>query len=215
MVVGELARLGGEAEVGDRRDLDGAQLEAAFPLVFGLVLELQLQRLVLEIRQACFGGGGGVAKAAGLLVERGQLVALLVAVWLCRAAVLKESYSEEATKVTERATAKGTGSTYGAASQLVRLAVVVPIIGCLAVSQHGHHVGKHGSRPVVLVRVEEDAQPFELISVAEHGPALCALLREPHGHAVAVQRPRAVDLELDFDLVGQPLSVSAPVATAG
>lgn len=65
-VVRELARLGGEAQVGDGRDLEVGDLEAEGVLVFGLVLQLELEERVLEVGDAGFGGDLGVADAAGL-----------------------------------------------------------------------------------------------------------------------------------------------------
>ena len=59
VVVAQLARLGAEAEV--RHGGDGGRLErleAQFPLILGLVLELELEALVLEVREAGLGGDG-------------------------------------------------------------------------------------------------------------------------------------------------------------
>lgn len=67
VVVGELARLGGEAQVRDRRDLDVGDGEALGPSVLGLVLELELEGFLGEVGQARLRGDGGVADATGLL----------------------------------------------------------------------------------------------------------------------------------------------------
>ena len=91
-------------------------------------------------------------------------------------------------------------SAYRAAGDLVRLAVVVLVVGRLAVAVHGHDVGEDGARAVVLVRVDEDAQALELVGMAKDRPWLRALLGEPHGEAVAVEVALAMDLELDGDL---------------
>lgn len=59
VVVAQLAGLGAEAEVGDGGDGRGlVGLEAQLPLVLGLVLELELEALVLPVREARFGGDG-------------------------------------------------------------------------------------------------------------------------------------------------------------
>lgn len=56
MVVAQLARFGAEAKVGDVGDRWGlVGLKAQQPVVFLLVLQLQLQLLVLEVRQAELG----------------------------------------------------------------------------------------------------------------------------------------------------------------
>jgi hypothetical protein len=66
VVVRELACLGGEAQVGDGRDLEVGDFEALCPFVDGLVLQLELEVLVLEVGQAGFGRDLGVADAASL-----------------------------------------------------------------------------------------------------------------------------------------------------
>lgn len=66
MVVREFARLSAEAEVCNRRDLEVLDLEALRPFVDGLVLQLELEVLVLEVGEAGFRRGLRVADAAGL-----------------------------------------------------------------------------------------------------------------------------------------------------
>jgi hypothetical protein len=66
VVVGEFARLGAEAEVCDGRDFEVWDFEARGPFVFGLVLQLELEVLVLEVGEFRFGRGLRVADAAGL-----------------------------------------------------------------------------------------------------------------------------------------------------
>lgn len=171
VVVGELARLGAEAEVRDGGDLDfWTQSEAVIPLGLVLVLQVEREGLVLEISQAELGGDIGVAKAA-------RLSSLLI---------LRLD--------------KHIKKTYRAASQLIGLAVVLLVIDRVTIAEHGHDIGKHDTRPVVLVRVDEDAQAVKLVLEAKDLPALRALLGEPHGHAVAVQSSRASDLEFDLNL---------------
>ena len=69
MVVRELARLGGEAKVRDRGDLEVFDVEALGPFVFGLVLEVELETFVGEIGKTGLGGDLGVADAAGLFTN--------------------------------------------------------------------------------------------------------------------------------------------------
>ena len=90
---------------------------------------------------------------------------------------------------------------YRAPGDLVRLAVVVLVIGRVAVTAHGHDVGEHSTRAVVLVRVDEEPETLELVGVAKDRPRLRALLGEPHGKAIAVEVALAVDLEFDNDLL--------------
>ena len=94
----------------------------------------------------------------------------------------------------------GPGSTYRASSDLVGLAVVVLVVGRVSISVHGHDVGEHGTRAVVLVCVEEEAEALKLVGVAEDVSWLRALLGEPHGEAIAVEVALAVDLELERNL---------------
>jgi hypothetical protein len=94
-----------------------------------------------------------------------------------------------------------TSSTYGAAGNLVGLAVVVLVVGRVSIPIHSHDVGKHGAGAVVLVCVEEEAEALELVSMAKDVSWLGALLGEPHGEAVAVEVALAVDLELECDLL--------------
>lgn len=73
MVVAELAGLAGETQVGDGGDGDvgfgSGQREAVGPAVFGLVLQVKREGLVLEVGQARFGGDGGAAKTTGLFSQ--------------------------------------------------------------------------------------------------------------------------------------------------
>lgn len=133
VVVGELAGLGGEAQVGNRRDFEVGDIEALGPVIFGLVLQLELERLVLEVGELGLGGDLCVADAAGLMTQI-------------------RSLSSEAV-----------GMTYRAAGHLVGLAVVVLVIRRVSVAVHSHDIGEHGAGAVVLVRVEEDAEALELV----------------------------------------------------
>lgn len=76
MVVAEFTGLGGEAEVRDGGDgnvgFGGGQREAVGPLVLRLVLQVESQRLVLEVSQTRLGGDGGAPKTAGLELVSGM-----------------------------------------------------------------------------------------------------------------------------------------------
>lgn len=75
MVVAQLAGLGRETQVCDGGNGDvgilSGKTEALGPCVFGLVLQLQGQRLVLEVGKAGFGGDGGAAETTSLWTVRG------------------------------------------------------------------------------------------------------------------------------------------------
>jgi hypothetical protein len=91
--------------------------------------------------------------------------------------------------------------TYRASSDLVGLAVVVLVVRRVSIAIHGHDIGEDGSRTVVLVGIEEDAESLKLVSVTENRARLCTLLGEPHGEAIAVEVALSVDLEVDNDLL--------------
>jgi hypothetical protein len=90
---------------------------------------------------------------------------------------------------------------YRAASDFVGLAVVVLIIRSRAVAVHGQDVREDSAWAVVLVCVEEETQSLELVGVAKDIARLTALLREPHGEAIAVEVALAGNLELEFNLL--------------
>lgn len=70
MVVAQFARLGGETQVGDGGDRDagilGSQAETIGPGVLRLVLQVQGERLVLEVGETKLGGDRSVAESTGL-----------------------------------------------------------------------------------------------------------------------------------------------------
>lgn len=90
---------------------------------------------------------------------------------------------------------------YGASCDLIRLAIVVLVVRRVAVAVHSHNVGEHGTRTVVLVRIDKDTETLELIGVAKDRSRLCTLLGEPHGKAVAVKVTLTMDLEFDNNLL--------------
>lgn len=90
-------------------------------------------------------------------------------------------------------------------SKFVGLAVIGLVIWGLAISQHCHHIREHHPGPVILVRIDEDAKPIEVIRVAKHRSGRRPLLGEPYREAVTVEVALTVDLELDFNLL-RPLA---------
>lgn len=70
VVVAQFACLSGETQVGDGGDCDaailGSQAEAVGPGVLGLVLQVQGERLVLEVGETKLGGDRSVAESTGL-----------------------------------------------------------------------------------------------------------------------------------------------------
>ena len=70
MVVTQLTSLGGETEVSNGWNGDvgfvGVEIKALDPGVFGLVLQLEGQGLVLEIGETGLGRDGGVTETASL-----------------------------------------------------------------------------------------------------------------------------------------------------
>lgn len=70
MIVTQLAGLGRETQVRDRRDGDvgfrGSDREAVGPDVLRLVLQVKGQRLILEVSQAGFGWDGCGSETTGL-----------------------------------------------------------------------------------------------------------------------------------------------------
>jgi hypothetical protein len=172
VVVVELARFGGEAEVGDGRRLVVCDFEAGRPFVLGLVLQVEFEGLVGEVGEAGFGGELGVADAAGLKV---------LAISFTSRVLWKKG-------------------TYRATGKLVCLAVVVLVVCSLPVTIHSHDVGKHCAGAVVLVCIEEDTEALELVGRTEDVALGGALLGEPHCEAVAIQVALAANLELYLNL---------------
>lgn len=73
MVVTELTSLRGETQVSHGGNgnvgVFGMEFKAWGPGVFRLVLEIESQRMVLEIGQAGFGGDGSASKTSGLISQ--------------------------------------------------------------------------------------------------------------------------------------------------
>lgn len=179
MVVAQLARLGGQAEVGDGGDVDvvfrRGQREAVGPGLVGLVLQVEGQGFVLEVGQArFFGSTGGVTETASLRSSQYLL----------------------------KTASAGGIRTHRTARQLVVLPIMRLIVRGLAVAHHGHDIWERSPRTVVLVRVEEDSQALEFVRRTKDRARGCALLGEPQGKAISVQVAGAMDLEFNLDLYG-------------
>lgn len=81
VVVAQLARLGAEAQVGNVGDRRGVvHLEAHKPVAHGLVLELELKALVLEVGQSQLGRDARVAETSGRAASQLRLLAVVVLV---------------------------------------------------------------------------------------------------------------------------------------
>lgn len=92
MVVAQLASLSTESEVGNVGDRRRAvHLKAHRPVADSLVLELELERLVLEISQSHLGGDGRVTKAPGRATSQLRLLAVVVLV-VARLSVAKHGH---------------------------------------------------------------------------------------------------------------------------
>jgi hypothetical protein len=172
VVIGQLASFGGETEVGDSWEFDVRDVEAGCPFVFFFVHELDFQGLFGEVGYAGFGGDVCVAETACL--------------WYLLVWETGEEGVEE--------------KTYRTASEFVGLAVVGLVIGSVSITLHSHDIGKHNTRSVVLVRVEEDTQTLEFILVAKHGTLLCSVGCHPHGEAITEEVALAIDVEFNLDL---------------
>ena len=92
------------------------------------------------------------------------------------------------------------GNTYRTASKFIGLAIMSLIIRRMSIPQHSHHIRKHHSRAIILVRVKENTQPLKFILVAKHGALLGAIGGHPHGEYIAKEVSLAIDVELDFNL---------------
>lgn len=69
VVVRELARFRREAEVCDGWNFEVGNFEALCPVVFGFVLEIKFERLILEVGEASFCGNVGITNASGLILS--------------------------------------------------------------------------------------------------------------------------------------------------
>ena len=79
MIIAQFSRLRTKAQICHRWYTRGLEcLKTEFPLIFLLVLELELECLVLEIGQSGFGGDVGVAKASGGTAHEFILFAVVV-----------------------------------------------------------------------------------------------------------------------------------------
>lgn len=89
-----------------------------------------------------------------------------------------------------------TDASSGASSKLSVLAVIVLVVGLLAVAKHGHNVGEHDSGSVVLVRVDEDTKSLESVGASEYIALLSTLSRHPHSESISIELVFATKLKL-------------------
>lgn len=64
---------------------------------------------------------------------------------------------------------------------------MVLVIGRLSIAHHGHDIRERGTGTVVLVGIEENAQPFESICRSEHGTWCATVFGEPECKSVTVE----------------------------
>lgn len=74
------------------------------------------------------------------------------------------------------------------------------VVRGLAVTHHGHDIGKRHAWAIVLIGVEEDTKALELVGRPKHRAHSTALLGEPQSETIAVQVAIPMDLELKLDL---------------
>ena len=81
VVIGELARLGGETDVGNGWDLEVWNFEALGPLVFSLVLQVEFEGFILEVGEPGLGGDLGVADTTSLVTVSATTMGF--SIWGC------------------------------------------------------------------------------------------------------------------------------------
>lgn len=178
MVVVQLAGFRRKAEVHGRRQLDGdvggwLDGEAARPRIFRLVLQVEGERLILEIGQTGFGWERSPTEASSL--EKSLVVSI-------------PHMSRHKKK------------TYRAAGHLIGLAIALLVVHSASVTHHGHHKRESSRGPSVLIRIEENPETLKLVRGSENRSGLSTLLCEPHREAISEKVPFAVDLKLELDL---------------
>lgn len=63
---------------------------------------------------------------------------------------------------------------------------MILVVASLAITHHGHDVGKGHSRAVILVSIKEDAEALEVIRGAKNRALSSTLLCEPQGESIPV-----------------------------
>lgn len=74
------------------------------------------------------------------------------------------------------------------------------IVRRLAITHHGHDIGKRGTGAVVFVSVEEDTKTLEVIRRAKNRALCSALLGEPQGESITVQVAIPMEFKFEFNL---------------
>lgn len=87
---------------------------------------------------------------------------------------------------------------------------MIIIVARLAITHHSHDIRECHTGTVILIRIEENPQSFELIRRPKHGTLCSTLFGEPERESVAVQMARSVNLELNFDLSHQRRLLAVP-----
>ena len=74
------------------------------------------------------------------------------------------------------------------------------IVRRLAITHHGHDIGKRSTGTVVFVSVEENTKTLEVIRRAKDRALCSSLLGEPQGESITVQVAVPVEFEFEFNL---------------
>lgn len=73
-------------------------------------------------------------------------------------------------------------------------------------TKHGHDVWKNYAWAVVLVGIKENSQSLEFVNGPENRASKSSLLRDPHGHPIAVEVSCSMNFELELNLLPKSLS---------
>ena len=74
------------------------------------------------------------------------------------------------------------------------------IVRRLAITHHGHDIGKRSTGTVVFVSVEENTKTLEVICRAKNRTLCSTLLGEPQGESITVQVTVPMEFEFEFNL---------------
>lgn len=77
---------------------------------------------------------------------------------------------------------------------------MVLVVRNRAIAQHAHHIRKHDSGARILIGIDKNTQPVEIISGPEHWSGRGAFLGEPYSHSITMESSRAMYLKGNFDL---------------
>ena len=79
----------------------------------------------------------------------------------------------------------------------------IPSIGIAkwkGLTQHGHNIGKYCSWTIILIGIDEDSKPFEVVLGSEYRAGVGALLGYPEGQTVTEKVAFTMNFEFNFDL---------------